>query len=78
MYTVYALRFSDERIYVGFTNDIDRRIVEHKRGHTKSTKNRGEFSIIYIEKCSDRVSARSREKYWKSGCGKEQLKKMSL
>ncbi len=51
-------------------------MTEHKRGHTKSTKNRGEFGIIYIEQCVDRASAREREKYWKSGCGKEQLKNM--
>ena len=78
MYTVYALQFCNSgRIYVGFTNDLNRRLAEHKRGHTKSTKNRGDYLLVYTEECSDRVTARTREKYWKSGFGKEQLKKMS-
>lgn len=56
------------------TNDIERRMEEHKRGKTKSTKNRGDFVLIFQEECPDRISARKRELYWKSGCGKEQLK----
>lgn len=75
MYTIYALYFKD-RIYVGMTNNVDRRILEHKRGKTKSTKNRGGFSLRIIEKCSERKDARLKEKYWKSGCGKEKLKNM--
>jgi putative endonuclease len=74
MYTVYALRFSDNRVYVGFTNNIHRRMLEHKQGKTKSTKNRGAFTLFELEQCADRVTARAREKYWKSGYGKEQLK----
>ena len=56
------------------TDDIKRRIREHRSGKTKSTKNRGEFNVKIIEECIDRKSARKREKYWKSGCGKEKLK----
>jgi putative endonuclease len=74
MYTIYGLNFDDGRIYVGMTDNLARRIKEHKRGRTKSTKNRGDFKIIKIEECDNRVTAREREKYWKSGCGKEQLK----
>lgn len=74
MITVYALRFVDGRIYVGMTANLQRRIPEHQRGRTKSTKNKGCFEVIFTEACKDRVSARIREKYWKSGCGKEKLK----
>ena len=74
MYIIYGLKFDDGRIYVGMTDNLERRIKEHQKGRTKSTKNRGDFKIIKIEKCNDRITARKREKYWKSGCGKEQLK----
>ena len=75
MYTVYALLFKKvKRIYVGLTNDLERRVIEHRRGKTNSTKNRGEFSVKIIENCNSRKEARVREKYWKSGCGKERLK----
>ena len=74
MYIIYGLNFDDGRIYVGMTDNLARRIGEHKRGRTKSTKNRGDFKIIKIEEYDNRITAREREKYWKSGCGKEQLK----
>ena len=57
------------------TKNVESRIRYHKRGKTRSTKNRGEFDLKIIEHCQDHTAARKREKYWKSGCGKEQLKK---
>ena len=76
MYFVYALFYkSGNRIYVGMTKNVKKRIQYHKRGKTRSTKNRSEFFIRIIEKCADRIAAREKEKYWKSGCGKERLKK---
>lgn len=56
------------------TNDLNRRIREHKRGKTKTTKNKIISRIVIIERCDGRKLARNREKYWKSGCGKEFLK----
>ncbi len=77
-YIVYALYFKEsQRIYVGMTSDLERRVAEHKRGKTRSTKNRGSFEVKIIEKCDNRESARVREKYWKSGCGKETLKNIA-
>ena len=35
------------------------------------------FELIYSEACKTRPEARIREKYWKSGIGKEKLKKFS-
>ena len=77
VYFIYALRFDDGRIYVGMTNNLSRRVAEHKRGKTKSTKNREKFKVICIETYLDRLKAHTREKYWKSGYGKERLKSAS-
>jgi putative endonuclease len=75
MYFVYALFYkSGDRIYVGMTKNTGDRIRNHERGKTRSTKNRGKFIVKIIEECPDRMKAREREKYWKSGCGKEKLK----
>ena len=60
------------------TSDLKKRVVDHKRGKTRSTKNRGRFSVVVIETCQNRVSARTREKHWKSGCGKEFLKRSGI
>jgi putative endonuclease len=64
-------------IYVGMADDLEKRIREHKNGKTRSTKNKGSFFVKIIEKCNSRIEARKREKYWKSGCGKEKLKNLA-
>jgi len=71
MYIIYALKFVSGRIYVGMTSNPEQRLADHRRGHVKSTKNRGEFKILQIENCGDKKLARLREKFWKSGCCKE-------
>ena len=58
------------------TNDIDRRVAEHNTGREKTTRTYAPFKLIYSEIVEDRTSARKREKYLKSGIGKEFLKNL--
>ncbi len=75
MYTVYAIKSINKHyIYVGMTNDIIRRYNEHNTGREKTTRPYAPFVLLYTEQCSDRLKARVREKYLKSGVGKEFLK----
>ena len=74
MFIIYALKLDNDDIYVGMTNNLRRRIQEHKRGKTKTTKNKKILRIIKIEECHNMQEARKKELYWKSGCGKETLK----
>lgn len=74
MFTIYVLVFDNDFLYVGMTRNLERRIKDYLRGHTKTTKNKKIVNIYKIEKCFNSVEAREREKYWKSGCGKEILK----
>jgi putative endonuclease len=74
-FTVYAIKSKvDKRIYVGLTNELERRLKEHNLGHTKSTRAYKPWFLIYQEMVETRDQARKREKYFKSGCGKEFLK----
>ena len=76
MYFVYAIQSKiDNRLYVGFTDNLERRIGEHNSGRTKSTKAYIPWELVYFESVENRIDARNREKYFKSGCGKEQLKR---
>lgn len=63
-------------IYVGITNNVQRRLKEHNSGKNTTTKPYAPFDIILTEKYNDRPTARMREKFLKSGCGKEWIKKM--
>jgi putative endonuclease len=77
MYFVYVLRSEkDGRFYTGITNNLKHRLVEHNRGKssTPSTKNQRPFILIYFEKVENRRVAREREKYLKSGSGREFIK----
>ena len=75
MYVVYAIKSNvDSRIYVGFTKDVAKRLIEHNSGKTRSTKGYRPWVLIFTEASESREEARKREKYYKSGIGKEKLK----
>ena len=77
MYHVYAIGNRKKNyIYVGLTNNVDRRINEHKKGWVKTTRTFAPFNTILIEQYPTRLQARKREKYLKSGIGKEHLKSL--
>lgn len=58
------------------TKDVDARIARHNAGKEKTTKPYVPFQLIYSEVCNDRVAARQKEKYWKSGIGKQKLRQI--
>ena len=75
MYVVYAIKsVSRKYIYVGLTNNIEQRFSEHNSGKNKTTRPYRPFILIYTEIVETRIVARKREKYLKSGVGKEFLK----
>ena len=74
MYYVYLLKsLKDENLYVGFTSDLKERIKRHENGEVNSTKFRRPFRLIFYEAFYNKYDALAREKYLKSGYGKEQL-----
>ncbi len=67
MFCVYILKNSlTYRHYIGCTNDVPRRLDEHNRGQTKSTKQKGEWLMIYKEEYLTEKEAKTREKMIKS------------
>jgi len=72
MVTVYVLQGKTKR-YVGITNNLTRRLAEHKSGHTKSAQVIGQFKLLHTEEFPNHISARKREKFLKSGQGREFL-----
>ena len=74
MFYVYVLRNTKSTLYVGHTNNIERRIIEHNSGMSPYTKNRGPWNLIYSESFTSRGDAMKREKFLKTGKGREFLK----
>lgn len=73
---VYILRCVDDSLYVGATNDIERRFVEHLTGKgSKFTRSRKAAEIIYTEEFNNKYDAFKREKEIK---GFSRHKKLNL
>src|SRR4029077_14086032 len=74
MWFAYVMRSrKDDGIYVGMSSSVERRVKEHNAGYNRSTRSRIPFELIYVERCGSRLEARKREKYLKSGTGREYL-----
>lgn len=75
-YFVYVLKsIKDGRLYKGQTSNLNKRLKQHKRGENKSTKGFMPWELVYFEIFQTREEAVLREKYFKSGSGREFLKK---
>lgn len=76
MYYNYVLRSEkDGKRYIGFTDDLKKRLDEHNKGLNKSTKDRRPFTLIYYEACLNKKDAIIREKYLKTMWGSKYLNK---
>ena len=74
-YFVYILKsINFPKTYVGFTNNLDRRLKEHNEGKSKFTSKYVPWKIIYTEIFSSTILAREREKYLKSAAGRKIIK----
>jgi putative endonuclease len=73
-YTYVLLSLKDEKVYIGYTPDLNSRIEKHKNGLVKATKERRLLKLIYFEACLTKHKALKREKYFKTGFGRRYLK----
>jgi putative endonuclease len=76
MYYVYVIQHDiTKATYIGFTANLEKRIIEHNTGSNKSTKrNRGSWKVIYAEAYRSRLDAQTRERRLKNhGSGKQEL-----
>lgn len=76
MFYVYILRsLVNGRFYIGSTNNLERRIYEHNNGKSKYTSLTKPFALIHEEKHPNRREAAQRERFLKSGKGREWIYK---
>jgi putative endonuclease len=77
MYYVYILKSEiKQRFYIGYTNNLKKRLLYHNGGKVRSTKAYRPWKIIYTEQFDDRHNAFAREKQIKSYKGGEAFKKL--
>jgi len=77
MFYNYVLKsVSHNRFYVGFTEDINKRLYQHNSGFVKSTKSYKPFVLFFAQITNTRNEARDLEKYLKIRWNKESLIKL--
>ena len=71
----YLLRCSDDTLYCGWTNDLEKRLTNHNAGKgAKYTKTRTPVTLVYYETFDTKEEAMRREVAIKKLPRKEKLK----
>jgi len=72
---VYVLKsLKNGKRYVGNTDSFpEERLKKHNYGSNQFTKRNGPFILIHQEPCENKMEARKREKFLKSGVGRKYL-----
>ena len=78
MYFVYVIQNQRDKIYIGQTSNLNKRLDQHnnknfgRRSYTKIQQ--GPWKLVYKEKYLSRQKARKREKILKSHKGRDWLR----
>ena len=79
MWFVYVLKsINHPFIYIGSSNDVERRLGEHNAGLNQSTKHYAPLEVEAYIAVKTESKARELEKYFKVGSGKSILKRRIL
>ena len=76
MITLYVIKSEiNSELYVGITKHLLIRLKEHNNGKNRYTKGLRPWILVLTEEFESYSAARIQEKYYKTGSGKEELKK---
>ncbi|MFV0592833.1 MAG: GIY-YIG nuclease family protein [Draconibacterium sp.] len=65
-YFVYILQSDqDGSYYIGFTSDLEVRLVYHNSGKSQYTSRKMPWKLVYSESCASRSEAMKRERFLK-------------
>ncbi|MHB8710451.1 MAG: GIY-YIG nuclease family protein [Minisyncoccota bacterium] len=58
-----------KKLYIGYTEDLRRRLTEHNKGKSRATKSRIPLDLLYYEAYASQADAKIRENRLKSSAG---------
>jgi len=77
MWTVYIIKgIKNTKYYIGCTNNLNRRLLEHNKGYNVSTSKHKPWIVVHFEKFNNQSEAYAREKEIKSYKGGNAFKKL--
>ena len=72
---IYVLQsLKDKQFYVGYSNNLKKRVKDHNEEKVSSTKFRRLLKLVYYEACLNQQDTTKREKYLKTAWGKRYIK----
>ena len=74
-YTYILQNKKGNELYIGYTENLKKRLEEHNQGLNLSTKRYAPWKIIYYEACINMRDAKRREEYLKTTQGGRLLKR---
>ena len=76
MFYNYILQSKKNKsLYMGYTKDLKKRLIEHNKGLNKSTRPYLPWELIYYEACINKKDAKRREHYLKTSQGRRLVKR---
>lgn len=73
---VYILKGANSRFYIGSTINLKRRLAQHEKGHTATTKQLPQFQLAFHQSYPSLLAARRIEKKLKRMKRKDYLEKI--
>ena len=79
MWYVYVLLCSDDTLYTGASNDVEKRFLDHKNGKGgRYTRSHKVIKIVYSEKLASKSEALKREAEIKNWKREKKIKNLKL
>ncbi len=73
-YYMYIIQSeSNGGFYIGHSHDVDLRVARHNLGWTRSTRGRGPWKLVYVEKFETKLDAIRREREIKKRKSREYI-----
>ena len=76
VYVLYSVKY--DKIYIGQTNNVKKRLIEHNSGKHRYTKRYTPWQVIHTEKFNTRAEVMKREKQLKSHQGRKYIREELL
>jgi putative endonuclease len=74
VYALYSAKI--DRIYIGQTDDLERRLSDHLKGYSKYTKRADDWMLIFQQEFENRSEAMKRERQLKTSRGRAYLRNL--
>ncbi|MFQ5962521.1 MAG: GIY-YIG nuclease family protein [Candidatus Methylomirabilales bacterium] len=71
---VYILKCADGKHYHGYTNDLKKRLAQHRAGESRATGYRLPVQLVYFEAFPNQTEAMRRERQFKRGRTRKETK----